>query len=125
MTKKKQCADFDRDLLAELQSPDDAVRARAAGSLCPCDKGWGVFEQYVHIITRLLKDPSPDVRASALHVFHDAADMQSLVDAEYRFQYVEEMLRRRRGPLLRSQEAEVEVRRTGRFKKRRGRFVFR
>lgn len=126
MRRQKKVSDVDREqLLSALKSPDDVVRARAVGSLCPCDKGWEVFEQYAHIVSQLTKDSSAAVRASALHVFNDAAHMQSIGDAEYRFQSVEYKLRRKRGPRLRSEEAELEVRRSGRFKKRRGSFVLR
>ena len=96
------------------------MRARTVGSLCPCDKGWELFEQYAHIVSHLTKDSSAAVRASALHVFNDAAHMQSIGDAEYRFQSVEDTLRKKRG-----EETELEVRRSGRFKKRKGSFVLR
>ncbi len=94
-------------------------------SLCPCHNGWEVFEQYVNILSQLTKDSSAAVRADALHVFYDAVNIQSIEDAEYRFQSVEDNLRKKRAPLLRSEDAELEVRRSGRFKKRKGSFVLR
>jgi len=126
MRRRKKCAEVDHELLlADLHSPDDVVRAKAVGSLCPCDKGWELFEQHVDIVSQLTKDSSPAVRASALHVFDDAVHIQSIGDAEHRFQSVEDKLRKKRAPLLRSEEAELEVRRSGRFKRRKGSFVLR
>lgn len=126
MRRKKICTDIDRELLlSDLKSPDELVRARAVGSLCPCHKDWELFEQYVNIVSQLTNDSSAAVRASALHVFDDAVNIQSIGDAEYRFQTVEDMLRKKRAPLLRSEGAQVEVRRSGRFKRRKGSFVLR
>jgi hypothetical protein len=51
MRRKKKCPDVDRELLlSDLELPDELVRARAVGSLCPCHKGWELFEQYVNIV---------------------------------------------------------------------------
>ena len=126
MTSKKKSSKVNHELLlSNLKSPYALVRARTVGSLCPCDKGWELFEQYAHIVSQLTKDSCAAVRASALHVFNDAAHMQSIGDAEYLFHSVEEKLRKKRGPRLRTDEAELEVRRTGRFKKRKGSFVLR
>lgn len=129
MVGKKKPIDVesvDRELLlARLRSPDETVRRRAAGSLCPCDKGWELFEQYAHIVSQLTRDSSAAVRASALHVFTDAANMQSIDDAEYHFQSVEDKLRKKRAPRVRGEEAGPVVRRSGCFKKRKGRFVLR
>jgi len=124
-TKKKPIVVNHELLLSNLKSPYALVRARTVGSLCPCDKGWELFEQYAHIVSQLTKDSSAAVRASALHVFLDAAHMQSIGDAEYRFHSVEDKLRKKREPRLRTEEAELEVRRSGRFKKRKGSFVLR
>jgi hypothetical protein len=126
MASKKKPAKVNHELLlANLKSPYALVRARTVGTLCPCDKGWELFEQYAHIVSQLTKDSSAAVRASALHVFNDAAHMQSIGDAEYCFHSVEDKLRNKRKPQLRSEEAELTVRRTGRFKKRKGSFVLR
>ena len=126
MASKKKSSKVNHELLlSNLDSPYALVRARTVGSLCPCDKGWELFEQYAHIVSQLTKDSSAAVRASALHVFNDAAHMQSIGDAEYLFQSVEDKLRKKRGPRLRTEEAELDVRRTGSFKKRKGSFVLR
>ena len=126
MASKKKLSNINHELLlSNLKSPCALVRGRTVGSLCPCDKGWELFQQYAHIVSQLTKDSSAAVRASALHVFNDAAHMQSIGDAEYSFQSVEDKLRKKRGPRLRTDEAELEVRRSGRFKKRKGSFVLR
>ena len=122
--KKKPIAVNHELLLANLKSPYVLVRARTVGSLCPCDKGWELFEQYAHIVSHLTKDSSAAVRASALHVFNDAAHMQSIGDAEYRFQSVEDTLRKKHGPRLRSEETELEVRRSGQIQEAQRQFRF-
>ena len=126
MRTKKKSADVDRELLlSDLQSPDELVRARALGSLCPCRNDWDLFEQHVHIVSQLTKDSCPAIRAGALHILRDAALIQSIGDAEYRFQSVEDVLRKKRALFSRGEEAQLEVRRSGRFKKRKGSFVLR
>ena len=126
MRTKESAGDVDHELLlSEFQSPDELLRSKALGSVCPCRNGWELFEQHVHFVSRLTRDRSRLVRASALHVFDDAALLQSIEDAEYRFQSVEDKLRKKRAGLLRRGKAQIEVRRTGRFKKRKGTFVLR
>ena len=125
MSKNKTAA-VDRELLlSDLQSPDELIRARALGSLCPCRNDWELFEQFVGIVSQLTKDSCPEIRAGALHILADAARIQSLGDAEYRFQAVEDVLRRKRRRMSRGEVDKVEVRRSGTFKKRRGSFVLR
>jgi hypothetical protein len=68
--------DLDRTL-ADLGAPDEAARARAARELCPCHTDWNVFEQSLDTLRRMTKDPSPLVRANALHVFEDAFELVS------------------------------------------------
>ena len=63
--------------LADLAAPDEATRARAARELCPCHTDWRVFEQGLDALRRMTKDPSPLVRANALHVFEDAFELES------------------------------------------------
>jgi hypothetical protein len=63
--------------LADLCSPDETARARAARELCPCRTDWGVFEQTLDTLRRMTKDPSPLVRANALHVFEDAFEIDN------------------------------------------------
>ena len=126
MRSKKTTSDVDPEiLLSGLQSSDERVRVKALGSLCPCRNGWELFEQHVAIVSQLTKDSRPEIRALALHIFRDAALIQSIGDAEYRFQSVEDVLRKKRTPRSRGEEAQFEVRRSGRFKKRKGNFVLR
>jgi hypothetical protein len=63
--------------MVDLCSPDETTRARAARGLCPCRTDWDVFEQTLDTLRRMTKDPSPVVRANALHVFEDAFEMDN------------------------------------------------
>jgi hypothetical protein len=63
--------------LANLRAADEAARAQAARELCPCRTDWNVFEQNLDTLHRMTKDPSPVVRANALHVFEDAFGLES------------------------------------------------
>jgi len=118
---KKVSAEVAREiLLADLESPDELVRNRALGSLCPCRSDWELFEQHVKSISRLTKNKSREVRRRALHILADAALLESIEDAEYRFQSVEDVLRKKR-----ARGDQLQVRRSGRFKRRKGSFVLR
>jgi hypothetical protein len=68
--------DLDR-IAADLASTDEETRARAARSVCPCRMGWNAFEQCLDQVKALQKDPSPQVRGAALHVFEDAFEMEN------------------------------------------------
>lgn len=126
MRRKKKRADVDREhLLSDLQSPDELVRARALGSLCTCRNSWELFEQHVSIVSKLTRDSCPAIRAGALHIFQDAALIQSIGDAEYRFQSVEDVLHKKRASFSQGEAAQLQVRRSGRFKKSKGSFVLR
>jgi hypothetical protein len=70
-------ADLDR-LLAEMQSPDERIRAHAVRQVCPCHMPWEVFRQVRTAAKRLQNDPSPAVRANALHVEEDAREIAAL-----------------------------------------------
>ena len=117
MSKKKldacEAAEHER-LLSELQSSDEAVRARAVRSLCPCHAGWELFEQHVPAVLRLEKDCSPAVRANALHVFEDAARMLSVGDPAYRLQTALEKTRGKRASRFRPEEKKRKPKRRGR-----------
>jgi len=65
-------------LLAQLGSPDDEVRVKALHRVCPCGAGFGVYERFRGQVNRLQKDPSPQVRAAALHVEQDACLIEQL-----------------------------------------------
>ena len=59
-------------LLAQLRSADDEVRVKALHRVCPCGAGFVVYERFRGEVKRLQKDPSPRVRAAALHAEQDA-----------------------------------------------------
>jgi len=70
--------DIDMDALhTSLGSSDAATRAKAVRSICPCRLGWKHFEDVWVLLEHRKKDPDPTVRANALHVFQDAAEMES------------------------------------------------
>jgi hypothetical protein len=64
-------------LMEAMRSPDEAARAKAVRQICPCRLGWDGFERAWDLVKQLKKDPSPAVRAEALHVFEDADEMDS------------------------------------------------
>ena len=70
-------ADVER-LLAEMQSVDEVTRANAVRQICPCCMPWEVFDRLRKAAKPLQKDPSPLVRANALHVEEDAREVASL-----------------------------------------------
>lgn len=70
-------ADIER-LLAEMRSPDEGVRAQAVREACPCRLPWDVFRQVRPAAKRLQRDPSPLVRANALHVEEDAREIAAM-----------------------------------------------
>jgi uncharacterized membrane protein len=124
--RKKRCDAVDLErLLLDLQSPDEAVRAKAVRSLCPCHAGWEGFEQLFSVVSQLMQDTSPTVRAHALHVYQDAVKIQSIEDSAYRLETVEEELRQKRASRFGDKVAEFEVKRSGMVKRRRGSFVVR
>jgi hypothetical protein len=65
-------------LLAEMQSPDEQVRAQAVQQVCPCRLPWEAFYEVRSAAKRLQHDPSPLVRANALHVEEDARELAAL-----------------------------------------------
>ncbi len=65
-------------ILAEMQSADDRVRAQAVREVCPCRMSWDVFAHVRKAAQRLRNDPSPLVRANALHVEEDAREIAAL-----------------------------------------------
>lgn len=121
---KKQhaaCATVDLEyLLVDLQSPDEAVRAKAVRSLCPCRAGWQLFEQHMGIVARLKKDPNPAVRSHALHVFEDAGEMQSSGLATNPREATNDMLRKKRASRFRPDDEESEAAQKARAERRKG-----
>jgi hypothetical protein len=104
MDKRCEVLDVER-VLRDIQSDDEDVRARAVRSLCPCRSGWGPFEQHLHLISALRKDPSPLVRKEALHLFEDAGEMESEALPTHPSQATNEMVQTRRASRFRRDES--------------------
>jgi hypothetical protein len=88
MERKLACVDQKRShatsatdiahLLNAMQSPDDETRAWAVRQACPCRLPWADFDRVRKDAQRLQHDPSPLVRAAALHVAEDAREIAAL-----------------------------------------------
>jgi hypothetical protein len=65
-------------VLARLRSPDPQVRLRALHGICPCAAGFPLYERFHAEVSRLQKDPNPGVRGAALHVEHDAREIETI-----------------------------------------------
>ena len=65
-------------ILARLQSDDECTRADAVQQICPCRTPVEVFRQLRKAVKPLQHDPSPLVRANALHVEEDARKVESI-----------------------------------------------
>ncbi len=70
-------ADIQR-ILADLQSPDEQIRAKAVVEVCPCRVPWEVFRRLRKAVKPLQEDPSLIVRAHARHVEQDAREIESV-----------------------------------------------
>jgi len=106
-------------VVREVVGCPEAVRGDAVRYLCPCHAGWELFEEHVGVLHRLLKDPSDVVRRHALHVFEDAARMQSRGDLEYCVEADEEKIGEKRTSCYRSMEQRFEARRARKISKRK------
>jgi hypothetical protein len=82
-------ADIER-ILADIQSADEVTRANAVRQICPCRMPWEVFDRLRKAAKPLQKDPSPLVRANALHIEEDAREVASLEALSERLQEREE-----------------------------------
>ena len=65
-------------LIADYDSEDPRVRARALRSSCPCHVSWEAYERLRKPALRLRKDPDPGVRAIAHHLEDDARELQAM-----------------------------------------------
>src|SRR5215467_13371736 len=65
-------------MLAARRSADPQVRVRALHKICPCATGFPLYERFRGEVKRLQKDPDPRVRATALHVEHDACEIETI-----------------------------------------------
>ncbi len=59
-------------VLGGLRLPDEQARVKALHAVCPCAAGFRLYERLRGEVRRLQKDPSPRVRAIAMHVEQDA-----------------------------------------------------
>jgi hypothetical protein len=110
------------DVISDLQVSDEMRRGDAVRSFCPCHAGWEVFEQHVSEVLHSLKVGSRVVRAHALHVFDDAARMQSADDLRYSLEPGEKKLDEKRAcSRFRSMEERLEARREKRIRKLKSR----
>ena len=66
------CQADEERILAQMQSEDEETRANAVREICSCRMPWEVFFRLRKAAKRLQQDPSPLVRANALHVEEDA-----------------------------------------------------
>ena len=65
-------------VLGGLRSPDEHSRVEALHAVCPCAAGYQLYAQLRDEVRRLQKDPSPRVRAVALHVEDDAGRIEEI-----------------------------------------------
>ena len=65
-------------VLVRLRSADPQVQVKALHSICPCTAGFPLYERLRSEVKRLQKDPHPGVRAAALHVEHDACEIEAI-----------------------------------------------
>jgi hypothetical protein len=110
-----------KQIEAELQSKDEVVRSHGVSGLCPCYAGWDLFEKQVGVVIKSLRDPSRAVRRNALHVFEDAAVMQSREDLKYYLEPGQEKIGEKRALHFRPKERRLEPRANRKFKRRKSR----
>lgn len=65
-------------IFAGLQSDDECTRADAVRQICPCRTPVEVFRQLRKAAKHFQHDPSPLVRANALHIEEDARKVESI-----------------------------------------------
>ena len=106
------------DIVANLQVNDAVMRGDAVRSLCPCHAGWDLFEEHIGKLHQLLRDRNHLVRRHALHVFEDAARMQSAGELDYYFEARQEILgEKRASSRYRSMDERLEARRDRQIRK--------
>lgn len=123
VTRNTPQATIDHQFLPpDLKASEEGMRDDGVRSFCPCHAGWEVFEKNVSLVLRSLRDPSRVVRAHALHVFEDAARMQSASDLRYYVEAGDERLDEKRAcSRFRSMEERLEARRNKRISQHKGR----
>lgn len=78
MRTHQECAPDPEAVLAQLRSADADDRVKALHRVCPCAAGFLAYKRFRGKVRRLQKDPSPRVRAAALHVEQDACLIEEL-----------------------------------------------
>lgn len=101
-------------VVRDLESSDEAIRAKALRRLCPCRNAWHLFAQHRALVERLKKDPSMVVRGIAVHIFEDAAEHQSEAYPTHRKQMVDEMVMKKRVSRFPADKAEILEKRKSR-----------
>lgn len=110
------------DSLADLHVSDEVRRGDSVRALCPCHGRWEAFEQHITEVLHSLNDPSPVVRAQALHVFDEAARMQLAADLSDSLEPGETKLDDKRASArFRSMQDRIEARRDRKLRKHKGR----
>src|SRR6476469_10292814 len=107
----------------DLQATDEVARSHGVRGLCPCHGARDVLEQKVDVLMRSMRDPSRIVRRMALHVFYDAALMQSKEELKYYVEPGEEKIGEKRAhsrPMERRLEARANRKLERRKKRNRG-----
>jgi hypothetical protein len=92
--------------LCDLDPSDDAARAQAVRSACPCRIGWDGFQKNMEVVAQMKKDASPAVRRAALHVFEDAFEMAGEGLPTHPREARDEMLARKRRERWRTPDEE-------------------
>jgi hypothetical protein len=77
-------------ILTDMRSDDEATRANAVRQICPCRMPWENFDRLRKAARPLRNDPSPLVRANALHIEQDAREVASMEALQERLQEWEE-----------------------------------
>jgi hypothetical protein len=75
---RRDCVPDPAPVLEQLRSADEDDRVKALHRVCPCRSGFAVYERFRGEVKRLQKDPSPLVRAAALHAEEDACLIEQL-----------------------------------------------
>ena len=122
VSKRERWAKPDvKQIEADLQSTDEVTRSLGVRGLCPCHGDREVLEQKVDVLMRALRDPSRVVRLMALHVFDDAAVMQSKEELKYYLEPGEEKIGEERRLHFRSMEQRLEARAKRKLERRKKR----
>ena len=120
VAKRERWAKLDvKQIEADLQATDEIVRSHGVRGLCPCHGARDVLEQKVNVLMRSLRDPSRVVRRMALHVFDDAAILQSREELKYYLEPGDEKIGEKPALHFRSMEQRLEARANRKIERRK------